>query len=113
MTESMPKSDPPHKMNGATLPGRSMPPARPQAAMAPPYFVIDNALASVAEPTESMPPAQRSLASGPPDVFARPQRVEIARLSAPAGRGDHGEAELGEQRNRARANAAGRSRHQD
>ena len=60
----MPKSDTPRKMNGATLPGRSMPPASPQAATAPPYFVIDSRLASVVEPTESMPPAQRSLASG-------------------------------------------------
>jgi len=51
-----------------------MPPARPQAATAPPYFVIDSALASVVEPTESMPPAQRSLASGLPgaESSARP-----------------------------------------
>ena len=41
-----------------------MPPARPQAAMAPPYFVIDSTLASVVEPTVSTPAAQRSLASG-------------------------------------------------
>ena len=54
----MPKSDTPRKMNGATLPGRSMPPASPQAAMAPPYLVIDSALANVVDPTESMPPAQ-------------------------------------------------------
>ena len=40
-----------------------MPAARPQAAMAPRYFVIERILASVVEPTLSMPPAQRSLAS--------------------------------------------------
>src|SRR5215207_1607227 len=36
MTESMPMSDTARRMNGATDPGRSMPPARPQAATAPP-----------------------------------------------------------------------------
>ena len=60
----MPKSDTPRKMNGATVVGKSMPPASPQAAIAPSDFIIESALASVLEPTESMPPAQRSLASG-------------------------------------------------
>ena len=41
-----------------------MPAARPQAAMAPAYFVIDRTLASVVEPTLSTPPAQRSFESG-------------------------------------------------
>ena len=49
---------------GATEVGKSIPPASPQAATAPPYRVIDSTLASVVEPTESTPPAQRSLASG-------------------------------------------------
>ena len=36
MTESMPSSDTPRKINGATDVGKSMPPASPQAATAPP-----------------------------------------------------------------------------
>ena len=66
MTESMPMSDTPRRMNGATEVGKSIPPASPQAATAPPYRVIDSTLASVVEPTASMPPAQRSLLSGRP-----------------------------------------------
>src|SRR6202007_3354966 len=64
ITESMPRRHTPRKINGATEDGRSMPAARPQAAMAPPYFVIESRLASVVEPTLSTPPAQRSLANG-------------------------------------------------
>ena len=113
----MPKSDTPRKMNGATLPGRSMPPASPQAATAPPYLVIDSRLASVVEPTESMPPAQRSLASGLPrrrqlvavDDLGGAEALQIVGLLAAAGRGDHLEAELGQERNRDRADAAGRA----
>ena len=41
-----------------------MPAARPQAAIAPPYLVIESRFASVVEPTLSTPPAQRSLAMG-------------------------------------------------
>ena len=64
----MPKSDTPRKMNGATLVGRSMPPASPQAATAPPYFVIDSRLASVVEPTEvdAAGPALLGERLGPP-----------------------------------------------
>src|SRR5439155_1529749 len=36
ITESMPTSDTPRRMNGATVAGRSIPPANPQAATAPP-----------------------------------------------------------------------------
>src|SRR6201999_3376339 len=64
ITESMPRRHAPRKMNGATEAGRSMPAASPPAAMAPPYFFIDNRWASVVDPTLSTPPAQRSLASG-------------------------------------------------
>ena len=53
-------------MNGATEDGRSMPPARPQAAIAPLRFVCASTLASVIEPTESTPAAQRSLPIGLP-----------------------------------------------
>ena len=63
-TESMPNRETPLKMKGATLPGRSIPAARPQAATTPPYLVMERTLASVAEPTESTAAAQRSLASG-------------------------------------------------
>jgi hypothetical protein len=64
ITESMPISDTPRRMNGATEAGKSIPPASPQAATAPPWRVIDSTLASVVEPTESMPPAHRSWPSG-------------------------------------------------
>ena len=64
MTESMPRSETPRRINGATEVGKSMPPASPQAATAPPYRVIDSTLASVVEPTVSMPPAKRSFANG-------------------------------------------------
>src|SRR5215510_11558132 len=36
MTESMPRSETPRRINGATEVGKSMPPASPQAATAPP-----------------------------------------------------------------------------
>ena len=71
ITESMPRRHTPRKINGATEDGRSMPAARPQAAMAPPYLVIESRFASVVEPTLSMPPAQRSFASG----FAGPDEL--------------------------------------
>src|SRR6266567_7049297 len=66
-------SDLARRMNGATEPGRSMPPANPHAATAPPYRVMESTLASVVEPTLSMPPAQRSLPSdlGVPASSAR------------------------------------------
>src|SRR5215510_3763301 len=60
ITESMPMSDTPRRMNGATVAGRSIPPASPQAATAPPYRGIDSTLASVVDPTVSMPPTHRS-----------------------------------------------------
>jgi len=64
MTESMPRSETPRRINGATEVGKSMPPASPQAATAPPQRVIETTLASVVEPTASMPPAQRPFPSG-------------------------------------------------
>ena len=36
ITESMPMSDTPRRMKGATVAGKSIPPANPQAAIAPP-----------------------------------------------------------------------------
>ena len=65
-------------MNGATDPGRSMPPASPHAATAPPERVIDSTLASVVEPTESTAAAQRSLASG----FGAPLNVARSMISS-------------------------------
>ena len=62
----MPASVTPRKMKGATLDGKSMPWARPQAVTTPPYFVLAQALARVWLPTVSTTPAQRSLASGLP-----------------------------------------------
>src|SRR5215207_3763962 len=78
ITESIPRSDTPRRMNGATEVGRSMPPASPQAAIAPRYFVIERRFASVVEPTASMPAAQRSLASG----FAAPESSLRSTISA-------------------------------
>src|SRR5882762_7178039 len=64
ITESMPRRHTPRKINGATEDGRSIPAARPHAAIAPAYLVIERMLARVVEPTLSIPPAQRSFANG-------------------------------------------------
>src|SRR6202040_1225674 len=80
----MPSNEMPRKMNGATDAGRSKPCARPQAAMAPPYFVIDRRLASACEPAQSTPPAQRPFpspfprAAGGGGVSIFPRRQEIS-----------------------------------
>ena len=79
-----------------------MPAARPQAAMAPPYFVIESRLASVVEPTLSMPPAQRSFASGlagpgqlvAVDHLGGAEALQIVGFRHPPGRGDDVIAEL-------------------
>src|SRR5581483_9591629 len=78
ITDSMPKSETPRRMNGATEEGRSIPCARPQAAIAPPYLVMEMTFASVAEPTLSMPAPQRSLPSG----FAGAESSARSRISA-------------------------------
>jgi len=52
ITESIPASDTARRMNGATVVGKSIPPASPQAATVPPYRVIESTLARVVEPTE-------------------------------------------------------------
>ena len=64
LTELTPMSLTPRRMKGATVVGRSMPCARPQAATVPSGFICEITLASVTDPTESMQPAQRDLASG-------------------------------------------------
>src|SRR6266851_4385572 len=93
ITESMPIRVTPRRMNGATLPGRSMPPASPQAATAPPYRVMDRTLARVVEPTASMP-GPSLLGEGAPraaelsaiDDLGGAQLLEIGGLLRPAGR---------------------------
>jgi hypothetical protein len=50
MTEPMPRSEAPRRINGATEVGKSMPPASPQAATSAPERVIESTLASVVEP---------------------------------------------------------------
>ena len=73
------------------------------------------------EPTASMPPAQRSLASGlagagelvAVDDLGGAEALEIVGLLRPPGRGDDVVAELGEQRDRDRADAAGGAGHHD
>src|ERR1700689_3925413 len=113
----MPNRHTPLKINGATEDGRSMPAARPQAATAPRYLVIERTLASVVEPTLSIPPAQRSLASGfagpeswgrsltsaPP---ARPETLQVVGLRRPPGGCDDVIAELRQQRRGDRTDAA-------
>ena len=62
MTDSMPNSEAPHRINGATEIGKSMPAAHPQAATGPPWRVVASILVSVIEPTESTASAQRGFA---------------------------------------------------
>ena len=78
-------------------------------------------LASVFEPTLSTPPAQRSLASmrGSPASSARgmisdaPKLLQIGLFFRPPGRGDDAIAELGQDRDRDRADAARCARDDD
>jgi hypothetical protein len=60
----MANGEAPHRINGATEIGKSMPPARPQAATAPPWRVVASTLASVVETTVSTAPAQHCFSSG-------------------------------------------------
>lgn len=64
MTDSMPNSEAPPRINGATEIGKSMPPAHPQAVTAPPWRVVASTLVSVIEPTESTASAQRAFCKG-------------------------------------------------
>ena len=79
-------------MNGRTVVGRSDPPARPQAATAPRYFVCASTVPSVWLPTVSMAAAQRSFSSGLPEAPESSSRptMEVApsdvRYSAISGR---------------------------
>ena len=98
-----------------------MPAASPQAAIAPPYFVIESRLASVVEPTLSTPPAQRSLLSGrrcrgklgAVDDLGRAEALQVVGLRRAAGRGDDVIAELRQDRGCDRADAAGGARDDD
>ncbi len=68
-----------------------MPPARPQAATAPRYLVVAQALASVWLPTVSTTPAQRSLPIGLPGADSSLRSMTSAapnafKCSASAGR---------------------------
>ena len=99
VTELMPSSDTPRRMKGATEVGRSMPAALPQAATAPPAFVMAMTLARMVEPTVSTPPAQRSLSSSfggagelvAADDLGGAEVLQIIALLRAPGRGDrHG-----------------------
>ena len=75
----MPNGEAPHRINGATEIGKSMPPARPQAATAPPWLVVASTLASVVETTESAAPVRHCFSSG----FAGPASFDdLARAEA-------------------------------
>src|SRR5690348_1901448 len=64
MTDSMPNSEAPHRINGATEIGKSMPLAHPQAAPSPPWRVVASTLVSVIQPTEPTASAQRAFCKG-------------------------------------------------
>jgi hypothetical protein len=64
MTDSMPNGEAPHRINRATEIGKSMPPADPQAAIAPPWRVVASTLVSVIEPTEPTASAQHAFCRG-------------------------------------------------
>jgi hypothetical protein len=69
----MPNGEAPHRINGATEIGKSMPPARPQAATAPPWRVVASTLASAVDPTETTAPVRHCFSSGfagPGELFA-------------------------------------------
>ena len=110
----------PRRMKGATVVGRSMPCARPQAATVPSGFICEITLASVTEPTESMQAAQRDLASGftgvvelvAVDDAGGTEALEEGLFRHAARRGDHAVAELREDHDRRGADAARRTRHQ-
>ena len=92
-----------------------MPAASPQAAMAPPYFVIESRLASVVEPTLSIAarPALLRQRLGRPrqliaiDHLGRAEPLQIVGLRHAAGGCDDVVAELRQHRGRDRADAAG------
>ena len=102
VTELMPSSDTPRRMKGATEVGRSMPAALPQAATAPPAFVMAMTLARMVEPTVSTAPAQRSLSRSfggagelvAADDLGGAEVLQIVVLLGAAGRGDDVVAEL-------------------
>ncbi len=118
MTESMPRSETPRRINGATELGKSIPPASPQAATAPPYRVIASTFASVVEPTVSIPAAKRSFANGftgparscRGDDLGRTEPLQIAGLLGASGRGCDLKATPVQNCNRDRADAAGSAR---
>jgi len=56
----------PRRINGATVAGKSIPCAKPQAVTTPPYLIDAHTFARVWLPTESIAPANCSLASGLP-----------------------------------------------
>ena len=60
----MPNSEAPHRINGATEIGKSVPLARSQAATAPARRVVASTLASAVEPMESTAPAEHCFSSG-------------------------------------------------
>jgi hypothetical protein len=60
----MPNGEAPHRINGASEVGKSMPPANPQAATAPPHRVMVSKLASVVESPESTAPVRHCFSSG-------------------------------------------------
>jgi len=71
-------------MKGITVVSKPTPPAKPQAATAPPYWVSLKRRAKVVPPTTSTAPAQRwvpnglgfSLQSGPPITSVAPSWVK-------------------------------------
>ncbi len=121
ITESMPSRLTPRSRNGITVAGRSLPPARPQAATLARYLSWVRIVAKVVPPTASIAPAQRSLSSGRAglagergaiDRFGGAEAVQIIAAFGPAGRGDDPVAEPRQQRDRDAADPARGAGHQ-
>src|SRR6267142_456447 len=74
----MPSKLTPRSRNGITVAGRSLPPARPQAATLARYLSCVRMVARVLLPTASTAPAQRSPSSGRSGFLARSTRSMIA-----------------------------------
>ena len=114
LTESIPSSATPRRMNGKTVVSNFAPPALPQAATDAPVRSVRSTYGSVAAPTASTAPAHRSDSSGLPSpvtssrdrIAGRTHRKQPRRLVGLAGRRPDLVAAIGQDRERRPADAA-------
>ena len=115
-TESMPSRLTPRNRNGMTVAGRSLPPARPQAATLARYLSWVRIVASVLPPTASIGagpalaverPGRLRGERGALDQFGGAEPLQVVAQLRPAGRGDDPVAERRQQRDRDAADPAG------